>query len=222
MSPDRPDRVVRYDFVERVVHTLSAIAFVYLLLTGLALWTPALYWIAIALGGGFLSRMAHPWAGLFFTLVIVWMLGLWHVDMRATQEDRAWRRAMFKYIRNEDVDVPRAGRFNYGQKAFFWIMLWGTLALLLSGIVLWIPDAIPGDLQAVRQTAILVHAVGALVLIGAFIVHVYMGVFIVPGSVDAIVHGKVTREWAREHHPLWADKLASGQAGLSERAPSGT
>jgi formate dehydrogenase subunit gamma len=222
MNPEQQvERIVRYNFAERVVHALAAIVFVYVLLTGLALWTPALYWIAVMLGGGFVSRMVHPWAGLVFALIVVWMLRLWHTDMRGTEGDRAWRRALVQYIRNEDDDVPPAGRFNYGQKVFFWVMLWGTLALLLSGIVLWIPDAIPPDLRAVRQVAILVHAIGALVLIGAFIVHVYMGVAIVPGSVDAILHGEVSREWARQHHPLWADEHAGSQSSLPQRASSG-
>jgi formate dehydrogenase subunit gamma len=222
MTPDRSgERLVRYTFGERVVHTLAAMAFLYLLLTGLALWTPGLYWIAVMLGGGFVSRLGHPWAGVIFTLIVVWMLRVWQADMRSTDADRTWRRALLKYIRNEDADVPGAGRFNYGQKVFFWVMVWGTLALLLSGIVLWIPEAIPADLRAVRQIAILVHAAGALVLIGAFIVHVYMGVAIVPGSVDAIVHGEVSRDWARRHHPLWADEHAATRSSVPQRARSG-
>ncbi len=39
--------------------------------------------------------------------------------------------------------MPPAGRFNYGQKIFFWVMAWGTLALVASGLVLWLPDAVP-------------------------------------------------------------------------------
>ncbi len=45
--------------------------------------------------------------------------------------------------------------------------------------------------------------------IGAFIVHVYMGVLVVPGSVDAILRGEVSDEWARHHHRLWADDVAA-------------
>jgi cytochrome b subunit of formate dehydrogenase len=26
---------------------------------------------------------------------------------------------------------------------------------------------------------------------------------VVPGGVSAILHGEVTEEWARHHHPLW-------------------
>jgi formate dehydrogenase subunit gamma len=202
-------RVVRYRFVERAVHMAAVIVFVYALFTGLALWTPALYWIANVLGGGFLARALHPWAGLVLFAVVVWMLVLWHVDMRTTDADRAWRRQILRYIRNEDRGLVPAGRFNYGQKVFFWAMAWGTIALLISGFVLWFPDAIPRTAAIVREIAVLTHAIAALIVIAAFIVHIYMGVFVVPGSVEAIVRGDVSPEWARHHHRAWADEVTN-------------
>ena len=47
----------------------------------------------------------------------------------------------------------------------------------------------------VRQAAILVHAVAALVTIGAFIVHLYMGLAVVPNR-SAIVIGGSTEDRA--------------------------
>jgi formate dehydrogenase subunit gamma len=199
--------VVRYRFVERAMHTAAALIFLYVLLSGLAFWTPALYWLSALLGGGFVARMLHPWTGILFFAVLVWMLALWHHDMRTTDADRAWRRSMMRYIRNEDRGLPAAGRFNYGQKVFFWAMVWGTVLLLVSGIVLWFPDLVPRTAGIVRGLAVLIHAIGALLVIAAFIVHVYMGVFVVPGSVEAIVHGSVTTEWARHHHGAWAAEI---------------
>ena len=84
-----------------------------------------------------------------------------------------------------------------------------SIVLLASGVVLWFPAAFSGFGNGVREAAILLHAASALVAIGLFIIHVYMGVFVVPGSVDAIVQGKVTREWARHHHRLWADEIST-------------
>ena len=55
------------------MHAFAALSYVYLLLTGLAFWTPALYWIAIVLGGGYLSRLLHPWVGLLFSGVLLSM-----------------------------------------------------------------------------------------------------------------------------------------------------
>ena len=206
---NRGEQVLRYSFRERALHTVVGILFVYLLLTGLAFWTPALYWIAGALGGGFLSRLLHPWVGVVFFVMLAWMVAMWASDMRITAADRLWRRAMRSYARNEDENVPPAGRFNYGQKIFFWGMLWATVVLLASGVILWFPAVFAPPASAIREAAILLHAISALVAIGLFIVHVYMGVFVVPGSVDAIVQGKVPREWARHHHRLWADEIST-------------
>ena len=210
MSRSTVGRVVRYRFAERLMHGATALSYVYLLLSGLAFWTPALFWIAIVLGGGYLTRLLHPWVGLVFAMAVAWMFVTWRADMRTVDADREWRRAIRHYIRNEDGQVPAAGRFNYGQKTMFWVMVWATLALLISGAVLWWPEAFAAaSLNAVRQAAILVHAIAALVTIGAFIVHLYLGLAVVPGGLSAILHGDVSEEWAREHHARWADELSS-------------
>jgi formate dehydrogenase subunit gamma len=201
------------------VHGAAAVSYVYLLLTGLAFWTPALYWLAGMLGGGYLSRVLHPWVGLVFAVVVGWMWVTWRRDMRITSEDREWRQAMGRYIRNEDAGVPAAGRFNYGQKMLFWLMAWGGFALLASGLVMWFVASVPWNLHWIRWLATLVHAVAALVTIGGFIVHVYMGVAVVPGSLDAIVKGEVSEEWARHHHPLWLARSRSAAPPPGETGP---
>ena len=64
-----------------------------------------------------------------------------------------------------------------------------------------------------RLLATLIHAVAALLTMGGFIVHVYMGVAVVPGGLRAIVHGDVSEEWASHHHPLW---LARSQSAVRD------
>ena len=199
--------ILRYGLKERMIHSAAAVSYVYLLLTGLAFWTPALYWLAVVLGGGYLSRVLHPWVGLVFAVAVIAMTLTWWREMRVTDDDRRWRRALRQYIRNEDVAVPPAARFNYGQKMLFWLMAWGGLALLASGAVMWFVASVPGELGVLRSIATLTHAVAALLTIGGFIVHVYMGVAVVPGGLSAILHGEVSEEWARHHHPLWRKPL---------------
>ena len=50
----------------------------------------------------------------------------------------------------------------------------------------------------------------ALITIGGIIIHVYMGVFLVPGGLGAITTGYVTRGWAKAHHALWYRQVAGG------------
>ena len=202
--------ITRYRFGERLVHAVAGLSYLYLLLTGLAFWTPALYWLAVVLGGGYLSRVLHPWLGLVFAGAVLWMFLTWWRDMRTTDADRAWRRALRHYAQNEDVLVPGAGRFNYGQKMLFWLMVWGAVALAASGRVMWYVALAP---PVVRTIATFVHAAAALATIGGFIVHVYMGIAVVPGGLNAIVGGDVSEEWASRHHPLWLHDLRSRDAG---------
>ena len=181
---------MRYKFAERLMHSCAAVSYVYLLLTGLAFWSPAFFWIATVLGGGFLARAMHPWVGVVFALVAAWMLVTWSVVMRTTDEDRVWRKSMVHYIKNEDHHMPKStGRFNFGQKMQFWVMTISAFVLLLSGLVLWFPESIPGSAAIVREIAILVHVITALITIGAFIVHVYMGVVVVPNGSAIVIGG---------------------------------
>jgi formate dehydrogenase subunit gamma len=200
--------IERYTLAERVVHWTSGLTYIYQLLTGLAFYSPHLYWLAILLGGGATSRYWHPLIGLLFTAALFWMFRVWARDMRITALDREWSDAIGHYIRNEDEQLPLADRFNAGQKFFFWVMLFAGTVMLVSGVALWIPEKIPWSLRFLRYTAVLLHVSAALVSIGAFIIHVYMGTAMVRGSFTAIVRGVVPPAWARTHHRLWYNRVA--------------
>jgi formate dehydrogenase subunit gamma len=200
------NRVIRYTFRERVIHWLAGFSYLYLLLSGLAFYTPYLYWMSSLLGGGPTARFWHPWMGLLFAVVMFFMDGMWRSDMRTTEDDRRWIRAVRNYVENRDDQVPPVGRFNAGQKQFYWVMFWGAIVLLLSGLVMWFPELMPAGLYWLRGLAILIHEIAALVTIGAFIIHVYMGVFMVKGGFKAIVHGYVSARWASAHHRLWFER----------------
>jgi formate dehydrogenase subunit gamma len=192
--------IERYTFRERICHWSTALAYLYCLGTGLALYTPHLFWIAFALGGAATSRFWHPVMGVGFFVCAVWMHGMWRRDMTITDVDRKWMNGVRDYIENRDDKVVPQGRFNAGQKQFYWIMYYGAMLLLLSGVVMWFPEFMPIWLRA---PMIVLHECAALITIGGIIVHIYMGVFMVPGGLRAIATGYVTRGWAKAHHALW-------------------
>jgi formate dehydrogenase subunit gamma len=72
---------------------------------------------------------------------------MWRKDMLETDADRAWWKAVDHDIRNQDDQLPPIGRFNYGQKLFFWVMFYGAILLVLSGAVLWFVESIPWSLR---------------------------------------------------------------------------
>src|SRR5260370_31453740 len=110
--------IVRYTLSERVHHWLGALFYIYCLITGLAFWSPYLYWLAALVGGGPTARFWHPWSGVLFTISVLWMYKIWRKDMRITEADRAWSRSMKYYVENEDEKLPPIGRCDYGQKIF--------------------------------------------------------------------------------------------------------
>lgn len=203
----REDQVLRYSFKERMCHWFAGLTYVYLLLTGLALFTPYLYWIAYVLGGGGTIRFWHPIVGVLFFIGVLWMQSLWGASMKMTDQDRKWNDTIKAYIANRDEQVAPAGQFNSGQKQFYWVMFWGAVVLLLTGIVMWFPELMPRGAHWVLPIVVFLHVVGALATIGAFIIHIYMGVFFVSGGLHGILWGRVPASWAKAHHRLWYEKI---------------
>ena len=192
--------IERFSFAERASHWISALCFLYAAFTGLALWSPRLFWLSGVFGGGETVRAWHPWAGLFFTCALGVMFKRWAGQMQLDQDDQVWLAKSHLYAQNLEVDIPESGRFNAGQKMMFWLQSASAFFLLLSGVVIWFPEQAP---RALRVAAILLHPVCASVSLGGIIVHFYMRTLAVPGALDAMVHGKVTPGWARSHHGKW-------------------
>ena len=151
--------VLRYNFRERLAHWVAAFSYIYLLMTGLAFWSPWLFWVAVILGGAPVSRMLHPWVGLiFFVSASANVRDVGVADAFHSDVDNAWFRAVGHYARNQDDKMPPAGRYNAGQKLLFWGFFWIRHPLFLTGLVLWFPEFIAWSLRWLRYIAILVHA----------------------------------------------------------------
>jgi formate dehydrogenase subunit gamma len=202
-----PEHVLRYSFHERAVHLIVAITCVYLVLSGLALHTPFLFWMSSILGGSAPMRFFHPFLGLFYFVFLLYMWWIWRRDLRMNHADKGWMQNMEAYITNHDEDLPPIERWNAGQKIFFWMMMISGIGLVISGLVLWCPESIPWKLQWIKFLAIILHAACAYVSIGGLMIHLYMGIFLVKGGFKQIVTGEVSRAWAFHHHKLWLARV---------------
>ena len=58
--------------------------------------------------------------------------------------------------------------------------------------------------------SLLIHALSAIVLIHAILIHMYMA-FWVKGSIKGMIEGKVSRRWAAKHHPRWYRKVQKAE-----------
>ena len=92
-SGESGGEIVRYTLSERVHHWLGSLFYIYCLITGLAFWSPYMYWLAALVGGGPTARFWHPWFGLAFTVSMVWMYMMWRGDLATTEADRRWSKS---------------------------------------------------------------------------------------------------------------------------------
>jgi formate dehydrogenase subunit gamma len=207
-----PGRVLRYSFSERLNHWIGSLCYIYCLLSGLAFWSPWLFWISFLLGGGQIARMLHPWFGVVFAVCVFQMYRMWAAEMHITENDKNWFRAVDRYTRNEDDAMPPAGKYNAGQKSLFWGFEICIVLLLITGIVMWFPEYMPANLIILVRLSILIHASAAMLTIGLFLIHVYMSVFAERGALDSMVNGDVTLHFARRYHPAWYKELTGNPA----------
>ncbi|NWD71841.1 formate dehydrogenase subunit gamma [Pseudomonas gingeri] len=215
---DKP--ILRYSANQRTNHWLVAILFFMAGLSGLALFHPSLFWLSQLFGGGPWTRILHPFMGLLmFLLFLGLVIRFWRANFFIAN-DRLWLKRVDRVIRNEEEGVPPIGKYNPGQKLLFWTLLACMLVLLVSGVVIWRAYFSQYFGIGSIRLAVLLHALAAFVLVLSIIVHIYAGIWI-KGSVGAMLHGWVSRAWARKHHELWYREVTRSEAPTAEPRKKG-
>ncbi len=203
MSHHRDPKLIdRYAPAERANHWLTAITFLLLTFSGLALFHPSMFWFTQFFGGPVWTRILHPFIGIVMFLSFSGLaLRFWHHNL-LSRNDIVWLTRILDVVRNREDRLPEVDRYNAGQKLLFWTMIATIPALLATGVVIWRPwFAGYFPIDAVRVSA-LVHAVCAFVMISGIIVHIYAALWI-KGTMGAMIRGTVSRAWAAKHHPGW-------------------
>ena len=201
--------VQRHDANTRLNHWVVAIAFVLLMLSGLALFRPAFFFLTSLFGGGTWSRILHPFIGVVMFLSSLGLAAKFWKDNHITDADREWQKHLPEIMANKATGLPKIGKYNIGQKYVFWTMVISIPALLLSGFVIWQPYFAPVFPVGLVRFAVLIHALAAFVAILTIIVHVYAAIW-TRGTVRAMTRGTVTAAWARHHHPGWYEEISRG------------
>ncbi|MFZ6648497.1 formate dehydrogenase subunit gamma [Undibacterium sp. TJN25] len=198
--------ILRYTPNERSNHWITAICFVLLAISGLAMFHPSMFWLSQLLGGGQWTRILHPFIGLvMFLSFAILVLRFWHHNL-PEPGDVQWLKQMDDVVNNREDKLPKVGRYNAGQKLLFFTLIACMLGLLLSGIVIWRAYFSWYFPIPVIRAAALLHAVCAFTLITSIIVHIYAGIW-VKGSIGAMVRGTVSYGWARKHHQRWFEEI---------------
>ena len=198
--------IVRYTPNERTNHWITAITFVLLALSGLAMFHPAMSWLYAIFGGGQWTRILHPFVGcVMFLSFLILALRFWHHNY-LDKMDIQWMKQIDDVLNNREEKLPAIGKYNAGQKLLFFTMVVCLLALLASGIVIWRRYfSVYFPIEIIRF-AVVVHAAAAFVLIVGIVVHIYASLWII-GSIGSMTRGTVKYGWARKHHPRWFEEI---------------
>jgi formate dehydrogenase subunit gamma len=194
--------LLRHPAYTRVLHWSVAIFFILSLLSGFAVYSPWLFhWLTPIFGGGPMTRFLHPWFGLGFDLFFLFQFVNWVAPMAWNAADSRFMRQLKEYATNKDAMEPAdTPFFNGGQKLYFWMIVASGVLFLITGLLMWFDDLVPGVLVAIGYV---LHDIAGLLMLAGFIVHVYEGTAAQPGTFRSMTNGTVTKEWAWTHHPAW-------------------
>jgi formate dehydrogenase subunit gamma len=214
------ETVERFGATERTNHWMTATSFILMGLTGLVLIYGKPLLIPLigepAFGDvAYWSAWLHMSFAVPFVLGILIMIALWLVDNLPTRLDWEWLKRGGGFMR-DDGHNPPARKFNAGQKIVFWGVTLGGLLMLASGLSLMFPFYWFG--YDGMQTTQIVHACIALLMIALIFGHIYIGTIGMEGAIEAMWSGHVDRNWAKEHHSIWFERITGRRPRAREAA----
>lgn len=223
--------VVRMNPWQRAQHLTLLVSFITLALTGFALKYPD-SWLGWVFNESF-RRWAHRVAG-----VVLIAVGLFHVYYLAFRKDgRKMFRDMFPVLKDAfDVVAnlkyylgltdkrPQFLRFNYGEKFEYWALVWGTIVMGATGLLVWFKIGIGGLFPRwIVDVALAVHFYEAVLATLAIVVWHFYAVIFDPEVYPinwAWLDGRMSIHQYEEEHPL---ALADAEFVATEPGePAGT
>lgn len=200
--------VERWTLPERVLHWYTATLFILLTLTGLSLLFGRAVLIPVLGLDGFaayatLAIAVHNYLGPFFTVGVLLEIVAWIRFNIPNRIDWEWFRQGGGFVGHSH---PSAGRANGGEKLWFWLLATVGVGVCVTGLILDFPN-----FEQTRQTmqlSNLVHSVFAMLWIAVALGHIYIGTVGTEGALEGMTTGRVSVEWAKQHHDLWYEEAA--------------
>lgn len=212
-------KILRFTTSQRAAHWTTAILFVTLGLTGLTLLLGRKFLIPLFGAEGFSSiavaaKFLHDYLGPLFVFALTWLFILFVRDnIPSPKLDLQW------LLKGGGLFGKHAssGRYNAGEKLWFWLATIVGLAVIISGLVLDFP--IFGQTRATMEFYHWVHSVAAVVLIVVSFGHIYMGTAALEATFEVMQTGYCDENWAKDHHDLWYEKVKdSGETKQQDQA----
>ncbi|QOY51122.1 formate dehydrogenase subunit gamma [Candidatus Sulfurimonas baltica] len=208
-SHDRK-KIYVFTLFHRVIHTIAGISFILLIPTGLIMMFGSTF------GGGEFVRVnkeIHAISTLLFIVSIVPMFFMWLRWMFLHWDDIKWLMIVGGYLNKDKKPVP-AGRFNAGQKTWYWLATLGGFLMIVTGVAMYFQDFRfeilntyhISQIDFLRASAI-VHNVLGLAILALFFVHIYMAVFAIKGAIHSMINGYKEEEEVEVLHSSYYREL---------------
>ncbi len=202
-------------------HTFLMVSFIALVITGFSLRFSESWMAKTFFGweGGFEMRgLAHRYAAVLFIITV-----LWHTIFLFTRRGRQflvdmWPRLLdftqfghrIAFYLGLSKTSPRFKRFGYVEKAEYWALVWGTVVMIVSGLLLWFDNYfIQFFPKGVLDVALVVHYWEAwLATLAIAIWHFYSTVFnpeVYPMNPSWLT-GKMPEDMYAHEHPDYVEE----------------
>lgn len=203
-------KIYAFSVFQRLIHLLAVISFLILIPTGFMIIFGKYF------GGGTLieyARHFHGIATIMFAIAVVPMFLFWFFDMLPTLDDVKWIFILGGYLSKEIKEIP-AGKFNAGQKMWFWIATLGGFLMIATGAVMYLQDFDYGIAKILGlsqidllRLSVMFHNVLAFAVVALFFTHVYMSMFAIKGAIYSIITGYKEEDEVKYLHSTWYKKL---------------
>lgn len=193
--------------LERFAHTVLVITWAIMVITGFAMFSQRFVGLSSLFGGLRAAKNLHnATAWWFLASVALTFLVMFKESFKITGDDFKWLAGGGGYL--WDTDVPDMGRFNLGQKGFYFFTI---LCSIILGVTGWYMVKSPALVdRELLQICYPVHSLFAAFFVAAWAIHAYFGSFCNPGSIASMTYGWVSKSWAKKHHGAWLDDYPDG------------
>lgn len=199
------EMIVRHKLVDRLCHWTIVFVGLVTFLTGFSFFYPSFQWLSGIVGTPQLAKVMHTFFGIAMCLLLAVMLIRYYQHNKWNKYDLPWMKAVVWVLLQKEENIPPVGHYNPGQKMLFRAFVVFVMAFLISGIMMWQPYFAPMFSAEAVNWATLVHSACGVLMLLSLVVHVWMACWI-EGSITGMLYGKVSKAWARKHHPAMLEE----------------
>ena len=219
---------LRMTLNERIQHSLMALSFIILVITGFMLHFPDTWWVRHIRD---ISTDTFEYRSMLHRIAAVVMIGisLYHIiyvsatvrgrklikDLLPKYEDIRDAIGIAKFNLGLSKEKPKLDRFSYVEKAEYWALIWGTIVMSITGLIMWFDNTFIGLLTKLGwDVARTIHYFEAwLAFLAIVIWHFYFVIFnpdIYPMNTSWLT-GSISEEEMKEEHGKEYEKNSSGE-----------